>query len=186
MLLKKSHIHSTKSCYKNYHLRKANVLLNRYAEVFPEPQSLLTETSLVRGTDGRKMSKRYGNAILLSDTEAETEAKIMQMITDPARKRRSDPGNPDVCPVFDLQKIYAPQEWVDRVNRECRTAEIGCVEDKQALAKHLNERLRPFRAVRSELASDPDRVMEVLAEGAAMARKVAAETMEEVRKAMLI
>jgi tryptophanyl-tRNA synthetase len=157
-----------------------------YTEVFPEPQSLLTETPLIRGTDGRKMSKRYGNAILLSDSEAETEAKVMQMMTDPARKRRIDPGNPDVCPVFDLHKIYGPAAWVERVNRECRTAEIGCVEDKQALARHLNEWMRPFRAVRSELAADPDRVMEILAAGAARARKVAAATMEEVRKAMRI
>ncbi len=157
-----------------------------YAGVFPEPQSLLTETSLVRGIDGRKMSKRYGNAVLLSDSEEETREKIMKMLTDPARKRRTDPGNPDICPVFDLQKIYGSPEWVERVNRECRSAEIGCVEDKQALAESLIERLRPFRSLRSELAADPDRVKVILAEGAEKARATAAATMREVRKAMLI
>jgi tryptophanyl-tRNA synthetase len=110
----------------------------------------------------------------------------MKMLTDPARKRRTDPGNPDVCPVFDLQKIFAPAEWVERVDCEWRTAEIGCVEDKRALAEYLNEYMRPFRAVRSELASDPGRVRAILAEGADRARTAAKATMEEVRKAMLI
>jgi tryptophanyl-tRNA synthetase len=157
-----------------------------YTEVFPEPQSLLTEIPLVRGIDGRKMSKRYDNAILLSDSEEETRQKVMKMLTDPARKRKSDPGNPDICPVFDLQKIFGSGQWVERVNRECRTAEIGCVEDKQALAECLNEQMRSFRAVRAELAADPERVKMVLAEGAEKARSVAAATMEEVRKAMMI
>lgn len=157
-----------------------------YGEVFPEPQSLLTETPLVRGIDGRKMSKRYGNAILLSDSEQETTEKVMKMLTDPARKLRTDPGNPDVCPVFDLQKIFAPAEWVERVNRECRTAEIGCVDNKRALAEYLNDYMRPFRAARSELASDPGRVRAILAEGADRARTAAKATMKEVRKAMLI
>ncbi len=157
-----------------------------YTEVFPEPQSMLTETPLVRGIDGRKMSKRYGNTLLLSDSEEETAKKVMQMLTDPARKRRDDPGNPDICPVFDLQKIFGPAEWLERVGRECRTAEIGCVEDKRALADFLNERMRPFRNARSELAADPGRVNEILADGAQRARDVAAATMDEVRKAMLI
>jgi tryptophanyl-tRNA synthetase len=157
-----------------------------YKEVFPEPQSLLTETPSVRGIDGRKMSKRYGNAILLSDSEEETSEKVMKMLTDPARKRRNDPGNPDICPVFDLQKIFGSPEWVEKVNRECRTAKIGCVENKRALADSLNEHLRSFRARRAELASDPKGVKRILAEGAEKARTVAAATMEEVREAMLI
>jgi len=157
-----------------------------YTEVFPEPQSMLTETPLVRGIDGRKMSKRYGNALLLSDSEEETTKKVMQMLTDPARKRRDDPGNPDICPVFDLQKIFGPAEWLDRVDRECRTAEIGCVEDKRALADSLNEKMHSFRTIRSELAADPGHVNEILADGAKKAREVAATTMAEVRKAMLI
>ena len=146
-----------------------------YKEVFPEPQSLLTETPSVRGIDGRKMSKRYGNAILLSDSEEETSEKVMKMLTDPARKRRNDPGNPDICPVFDLQKIFGSPEWVEKVNRECRTAKIGCVENKRALADSLNEHLRSFRARRAELASDPKGVKRILAEGAEKARTVAAE-----------
>ena len=157
-----------------------------YKEVFPEPQSLLTETPSVRGIDGKKMSKRYGNAILLSDSEEETSGKVMKMLTDPARKRRNDPGNPDICPVFDLQKIFGSPEWVEKVNRECRTAKIGCVENKRALADSLNEHLRSFRARRAELASDPECVKRILAEGAEKARTVAAATMEEVREAMLI
>ncbi|NQU07263.1 MAG: tryptophan--tRNA ligase [Candidatus Abyssubacteria bacterium] len=157
-----------------------------YKEVFPEPQSLLTETPSVRGIDGRKMSKRYANAILLSDSEEETSEKVMKMLTDPARKRRNDPGNPDICPVFDLQKIFGSPEWVEKVNRECRTAKIGCVENKRALADSLNEHLRSFRVRRAELASDPEGVKRILAEGAEKARTVAAATMEEVREAMLI
>lgn len=172
------------------HLEFARELTRRfhhlYGETFPEPQSLLTEIPLVRGIDGRKMSKRYGNAILLSDSEEETREKIMQMMTDPARKRRSDPGNPDICPVFDLQKIFGAPEWVKRVDRECRTAEIGCVEDKVALVKYLNESMRAFRARRAELAAEPDRVRAILADGAEKARRVAGTTMEEVRKAMRI
>ena len=157
-----------------------------YAEVFPEPQSLLTETPLIRGLDGRKMSKRYDNAVLLSDTEEDTRKKVMQMLTDPARKRKSDPGNPDICPVFDLQKIFGPKEWIEHVDRECRCAEIGCVDDKKALAESLNERLRPFRSRRAEYAEDPDRIKTILAEGAEKARGTAAATMKEVREAMLI
>jgi tryptophanyl-tRNA synthetase len=157
-----------------------------YSAVFPEPQSFLTETPLVRGTDGKKMSKRYGNAILLSDSEEETREKVMKMLTDPARKRKTDPGNPDICPVFDLQKIFGSEEWVKRVDCECRTAEVGCVEDKEALADSLNEYMRSFRATRADLAANPDRVQAILAEGARKARNVAAATMEEVRKAMQI
>lgn len=157
-----------------------------YTDVFPEPQSLLTETPLVRGIDGRKMSKRYGNAILLSDSEAETRQKVMSMLTDPARKRKTDPGNPDICPIFDLQKIFGTSEWVERVNRECRTAEIGCVEDKQALVDFLNDHMRSFRAIRADLSATPERIEAILAEGAEKARNVARATMRDVRKAMLI
>ncbi|RJP21988.1 MAG: tryptophan--tRNA ligase [Candidatus Abyssobacteria bacterium SURF_5] len=172
------------------HLEFARELVRRfhhlYSEVFPEPQALLTETPYVRGIDGRKMSKRYGNAILLSDSEEETTEKVMKMLTDPARKRKSDPGNPDICPVFDLQKIFGTEEWVKRVDRECRTAQIGCVEDKQALARFVNDSLRPFRTSRQRIAAEPERVKAILAEGAEKARKAARATMAEVRKAMRI
>jgi tryptophanyl-tRNA synthetase len=157
-----------------------------YSEVFPEPQSLLTETPLIRGIDGRKMSKRYDNTILLSDSEEDTRKKVMQMITDPARKRRDDPGNPDICPLFEIQKVFGSKEWIERVDRECRTAEIGCVEDKKALVESLNDHLRSFRTARAELAADPDRIEAILANGAEKARQAAAATMEETRKAMQI
>lgn len=172
------------------HLEFTRELARRFAHlysgVFPEPQSLLTETPLLRGTDGRKMSKRYDNTILLSDTEEDTRKKIMGMITDPARKRRDDPGNPDICPLFDLQKVFGSKEWIERVDRECRTAEIGCVDDKKALVESLNDHLREFRTKRAELAADPGRVDAVLADGANRAREAAAATMAEVRKAMHI
>jgi tryptophanyl-tRNA synthetase len=157
-----------------------------YDGVFPEPKSLLTETPLIRGIDGRKMSKRYDNTILLSASEEETRKKVMQMITDPARKRKDDPGNPDICPLFELQKVFGSADWIERVDRECRTAEIGCVEDKKALVDSLNDHLRSFRAARAELAADPDRIETILAEGAEKARKAAAATMEEARRAMQI
>ena len=157
-----------------------------YSEVFPEAKSLLTETPLLRGTDGRKMSKRYDNTIFLSDTEEDTRKKIMGMITDPARKRRDDPGNPDICPLFELQKVFGPAEWIERVDRECRTAEIGCVDDKKALVESINENLREFRARRIELAADLSRVDAILKDGAKRARETAAATMDEVRKAMRV
>ena len=157
-----------------------------YSDVFPEAKSLLTETPLLRGTDGRKMSKRYDNTILLSDTEDDTRKKIMGMITDPARKRRDDPGNPDICPLFELQKVFGSAEWVERVDRECRTAEIGCVDDKKALVESINDNLREFRTRRIELAADLSHVDAVLKDGAGRARKAAGATMDEVRKAMHI
>ena len=99
---------------------------------------------------------------------------------------KDDPGNPDICPVFDLQKIFGTKEWVERVDRECRSAEIGCVDNKKALAESLNERLRSFRTQRAEYADDPDRIRTILAEGAEKARETAAATMKEVREAMMI
>ena len=104
-----------------------------YGEVFPEPQPLMTEYPKLPGTDGRKMSKSYGNYLNLSDSPEEITKKVMAMVTDPARVRRQDPGNPDVCPLFALDKIFAPKEWCDHVNVECRRAGIGCVDDKKEL-----------------------------------------------------
>ncbi len=105
-----------------------------YKAIFPEPQALLTEIPKVPGTDGRKMSKSYNNTINLSDTEAEVRAKLKTMVTDPARVRRTDKGNPDVCPVFTLHKSLSSQVVIDRVNHECRTAEIGCIDCKKLSA----------------------------------------------------
>lgn len=152
--------------------------------ILPEPQVLLTRSPRLPGTDGRKMSKSYGNAINISDPPEVVSKKVAGMLTDPARKRRTDPGNPDVCPVFDFHKIFSPPEVVERVNRECRTAEIGCVECKKLMAHYLNQRLDPIRERRSKLEREPQRVWNILEEGTAKARSVAQATMAEVRSAM--
>ncbi|HKS97609.1 MAG TPA: tryptophan--tRNA ligase, partial [Terriglobia bacterium] len=143
-----------------------------------------THSPRLPGTDGRKMSKSYGNAIYLSDAPAVVEKKVAGMMTDPARKRRTDPGNPDVCPVFDHHKIFSSQAVIDRVNRECRTAEIGCVECKKLMAAALNEKLAPIQERRRTYEQNPTLVWDILDEGTARARKVAEATMSEVRKAV--
>ncbi len=155
-----------------------------YGPIFPEPQALLTPTPRLPGTDGRKMSKSYDNAIFLADPPGDVSKKLAGMMTDPARKRRGDPGNPDVCPVFDLHKIFSKQETIDRVNRECRTAEIGCVDCKKLMAGHLNEFLSPIQERRMAYEAQPQKVWDVLEEGTSRARKVAQSTMAEVRAAV--
>src|SRR5205085_10140975 len=136
-----------------------------YKAIFPEPQALLTEIPKVPGTDGRKMSKSYNNTINLSDTEAEIRAKLKTMVTDPARVRRTDKGNPDVCPVFTLHKSLSAQQVIDQVNEECRTAAIGCIDCKKLSADAIVTKLRPIWDKRRELEQQPNRVEEVLAEG---------------------
>ncbi|MFB3922288.1 MAG: tryptophan--tRNA ligase [Terriglobia bacterium] len=155
-----------------------------YGSVFPEPQALLTPSPRLPGTDGRKMSKSYNNAIFLTDAPEVVSKKLATMITDPARKRRTDPGNPDVCPVFDVHKIFSKQETIDRVNRECRTAEIGCLDCKKLLAGHVNETLAPIQKRRKPYEENPQQVWDVLDSGTSKARKVAQTTMAEVRAAM--
>lgn len=155
-----------------------------FRPVFPEPQALLTPTPKLPGTDGRKMSKSYNNAILLSDPPEVVSAKVADMMTDPARKRRTDKGNPDVCPVFDHHKIFSPQGVIDRVNRECRTAEIGCVDCKKLMAQHLNNSLAPIQERRKPYEQNPHRVWDVLEAGTKKARSVAQTTMSEVRAAV--
>ncbi len=155
-----------------------------YRPVFPEPETLLSRSPRLPGTDGRKMSKSYGNAIFLSDSPETVSKKVAGMMTDPARKRRSDPGNPDVCPVFDFHKIFSPLDAIDRVNRECRTAEIGCVECKGLMAGPLNEFLEPIRERRRTIERNPQVVWDVLEAGTRKAHEVASATMAEVRSAM--
>ena len=157
-----------------------------YGEVFPEPQAITTPVPRLPGTDGRKMSKSYQNAIYLSDSEAEIRKKLMPMVTDPARVRRSDPGNPDVCPVFTLHKAFSSPETQSTVDAECRRAGIGCVDCKGMLIQHLDPRLAPLRERRRALAERPDRVHEVLESGAGKAREVAGQTLSEVRDAVRI
>ena len=171
------------------HLELAREIVRRFANffgegIFPEPQAKLTEFPKIPGTDGRKMSKSYGNAIFLSDTEEETVKKLRPMITDPARVRRTDPGDPEKCPVFTLQKVYTPADRQNELAEGCRTAGIGCIDCKMVLAQYLNENLAPLRSRRSELASRPEHVRQILEEGNARARKAARETMASVRAAV--
>jgi tryptophanyl-tRNA synthetase len=155
-----------------------------YGQVFPEAQALLTPTPKLPGTDGRKMSKSYDNAIFLSDPPEVVSGKLAGMMTDPARKRRYDPGNPDVCPVFDLHRVFSSPETIERVNRECRTAEIGCVDCKKLMAGHLNNALAPIQERRKRYEQNPKEVWDVLEEGTKKAREVAQATMTEVRAAV--
>ncbi len=154
-----------------------------YGDVFPEPQPLLTKTAELPGLDGRKMSKSYGNTIQLSDSSETTTKNLMQMVTDPGRVRRNDPGNPEVCPVFAYHKVYNPDE-VPQIDRDCRSAAIGCVDCKRNLSEYLIAELTPFYEKRAQWASKPEEVREVLGDGANRARGVAQETMAEVRDAM--
>src|SRR5271166_6217315 len=151
--------------------------------VFPEPQALLTPAAKLPGTDGRKMSKSYGNTIMLSEPEASLRAKLKTMVTDPARIRRSDPGNPDVCPVGDLNKIFSDSDTMTKVYDGCRTAGIGCIECKKWAADSLWEVLSPIQERRAKYEADPKLAWEILEEGSAKARAAAASTMEEVRDA---
>ncbi len=155
-----------------------------YGEVFPEPQPLLTRTPRLPGTDGRKMSKSYGNSIYLSDPEPVVREKVSGMLTDPARKRRSDPGNPDVCPVYAYHKLCSPPETVEMVNVECRRAGIGCVDDKKLMADNLVKFIEPFRETRAEIESKPDQIWDILDAGSRRARETAESTMQDVRKVM--
>lgn len=159
---------------------------NTFGEVFPEPQAKLTEIPKVPGTDGRKMSKSYGNAIYLSDSAEVVSAKIRPMVTDPARKRRSDPGNPDVCPVFDLHRIFTPPADREWAATGCRTAGIGCLDCKAKLLEHLEPALAPIRERRQAFAEKPDMIIDILRDGSARARRVAQATMEEVHRVVTI
>jgi len=155
-----------------------------YGNVFPEPEAILTPTSKILGLDRRKMSKSYHNAIYLSDTPETIAAKVATMITDPNRARRKDPGNPDICNVFEFHKLYSPPETVNRVNRECRSAEIGCVECKNLMAGNLIEALKPIRDKRAYYEAHPRLVKDIMMAGSDRARAVARQTMDEVRAAI--
>src|SRR6266851_3009763 len=136
------------------------------------------------GTDGRKMSKSYGNAIYLSDTSEEITAKVKPMVTDPARKRRTDPGNPDICPVFDLHRIFTPEGPREECATGCRTAAIGCLDCKGVLLQHMLPPLAQIRDRRQRYVETPTEIVEILHEGTKRARRVAIDTMTEVREAI--
>lgn len=155
-----------------------------YGDVFPEPNGLLTPTPRLLGTDERKMSKSYGNAVFLGDSAGETEAKIRPMKTDPARVRRTDPGNPENCNVFSWHRLYSSSEEQEDCAKKCRSAAFGCIDCKMILVQNLNRQLEPVRAHRSELLAAPGRIDEILGDGAQKARRIASETLKEVRAAM--
>jgi tryptophanyl-tRNA synthetase len=155
-----------------------------YGDVFPEPRALFTASPKVPGIDGRKMSKSYGNGINIADPPEVIRAKCMQMFTDPQRLRRSDPGRPEVCNLYEFHKLLSPPELRERVARECRAAEIGCVDDKKLIAEVLIEFLAPMRRRREELVRDKATLLDILVAGSQRARERAAETMEQVRAAV--
>ena len=164
--------------------RRFNGFYGAPKQVFPEPQSLLTPAAKLPGTDGRKMSKSYGNAIMLTDPEPVVRQKLKTMVTDPARVRRSDPGNPDVCPVGDLHKIFSDRDTIEKVNVGCRSAGIGCIECKSWAADALVKLLVPMQDRRKKFEDNPRLAWDKLEEGAEKARKAAAETMDDVHEAM--
>jgi tryptophanyl-tRNA synthetase len=157
---------------------------NTWRPVFPEPQAKLTQIPKVPGTDGRKMSKSYDNAVYLSDPPDVITAKIKPMVTDPARKRRSDPGNPEVCPVFDLHRIFTPESEREAAAMGCRTAGIGCLDCKDVLLDHMLPPLSAIRERRQAYAEKPDTIRQVLFEGSRRARAIAQATMVEVHDAV--
>jgi tryptophanyl-tRNA synthetase len=162
-------------------VRRFNYL---YGETLVEPQPLLTEAPKLLGMDRRKMSKSYDNCLYLSDTPEAIEKKVKGAITDPARLRRDDPGNPDVCLIFDYHKLHSSAAEVEKVNATCRNASLGCVDDKKAMAATINAFLEPIRKKRAEWEKDAGAVDAVLKKGTEKARDVAEATMTKVRKAM--
>jgi tryptophanyl-tRNA synthetase len=152
--------------------------------ILPEPQVLLTPSPKLPGTDGRKMSKSYGNTILLTDPEPVVRQKLKTMVTDPARVRRSDPGDPDVCPVGDLHKVFSTSSTLARVYEGCRSAGIGCIECKGWAADVIVAELQPIQERRRQYEERPRLVHDVLHSGSELARARAEQTMEQVRDAM--
>jgi tryptophanyl-tRNA synthetase len=164
--------------------RRFNQFYGKKAPVFPEPQPLLTPAAKLPGTDGRKMSKSYGNTVMLTDPEPVVRQKLKTMVTDPARVRRSDPGNPDVCPVGDLHKIFSTEETMAKVNEGCRSAGIGCIECKGWAADALVQVLQPMQERRKKYEDNPRLAWDILEAGSAAAGKVADATMKDVRASM--
>ena len=157
-----------------------------YRPVLVEPKELLTKFPKVTGTDGRKMSKSYGNTINLSDSEPDIRLKLKTMVTDPARVKRKDPGNPEVCGVFDFHKIYSTPAITHQINNECRTAEIGCIDCKKFVADSMVKRLSPIWEARKALEDNPKQFEEIVQSGCKQATKVSQETLSEVKEAMKI
>jgi len=157
-----------------------------YSNVFPLPEVLLTPEAKILGIDRRKMSKGYDNAIFISDSKEVIEKKVDEMITDPQRARRSDPGRPGYCNVFTFHELYTDKETVKEIDESCRKATIGCVDCKRIMAASLNRSLEPIREKRKELEANPRTIATIIEEGNRKARKIAKSTMKEVREAVKI
>lgn len=157
-----------------------------YGPVFPEPEVLLAEARRVPGLDGRKMSKSYGNSVLLSDPPEAIDRKLSRMVTDTARVRRTDPGEPEKCPAFQLHKIYSTPEEIREVSEGCRSAGIGCLDCKKVMIRHVVDDLAPFRENRARYEKRPDDIRDVIAQGNRVAAREAAATMSEVRSALTL
>ena len=153
-------------------------------EILREPEVMLTKSSRIPGTDGRKMSKSYNNFISLSESNDSIRTKSRAMITDPARKLRTDPGNPDICPVYDWHKLFSPPETLKWSAEGCRTAGIGCIDCKKEMADSLIKWIEPIRARREEFAAHPDKVLRIIDNRSTKARDVAQKTMARVREAI--
>ncbi len=164
-------------------VRRFNCL---YDKIFTEPETILTKSSKILGIDRRKMSKSYNNAIYLSDTSSNIMKGILKMVTDPNRARRNDPGNPDICNVYEFHKLYTYEENIAEIAKECRKAKIGCVECKKVMGKNLCRALDPIQDRRQYYINKPKLVDDIIAAGNKKARKVAQKTMEMVRAAMKI
>ncbi len=157
-----------------------------YTPVFPEPKEYLTKFPKVLGIDGRKMSKSYHNTINLSDTEPTVRQKLKTMVTDPARVRRTDKGNPELCPVYDFHKIFSPDSTIKQIDIDCRSAAIGCIDCKKQVGDAMVERFSPMWETRAAVTAQPSQTQEMVAEGRKRASVVAKETMREVQEAMKI
>lgn len=169
------------------HLELAREIVRRfnhlYGPVFPEPQTLLNAVRVLPGVDGRKMSKSYNNYIALTASPQEVREKVAAMITDPARVRKNDPGHPEVCSVFAMHKVFSTAQ-VEEIESACRAGTIGCVACKKNLAGNLLQVMEPIYARKQELEANPGRVEEILQAGEEKARRVAEQTLGEVRAAM--
>ncbi|MDE2482258.1 MAG: tryptophan--tRNA ligase [bacterium] len=164
-------------------VRRFNFLYGEGNDVLVEPQPTLTEFAEVPGSDGRKMSKSYNNAILIADDEETTTKKVRGFITDPQKLRKGDPGHPEVCPVFALWKFVNPLK-VDGIAAECRSGALGCVADKSDFAEQLNAYLRPVRERLNVYRDDPAQVERIIAEGTARTREIASAVIADVKRAM--
>lgn len=165
-------------------VRRFNHMYGGGEAILVEPKPTFSEAPEVPGTDGRKMSKSYDNAIFIGDSEEETANKVRKMFTDPLKLRRNDPGRPEICAVFTLWKLLAPTSRTDVIAADCRSGALGCVQDKADYAQALNEYMRPIRERRAQYAADPAAVENILTEGTARTREIASETLREVKRAM--